>query len=98
MESIIAAALEKHVPRWQTPMGCTCGALADRSLNWHAAHQARAALAAISEAGAVEWGVSGPNGYVNYTQEEADARLQVATRNGQTLYRRIAATEWEVAE
>ena len=56
MESIIAAALLAH-PVTRTGH-CECGA----RVHWAtpenvAAHQARAVLTAISEAGAVEWGV-----------------------------------------
>lgn len=108
MVSVIAEVLAEH----QLAMGtnrlggnntalCVCAYRTEGIAiftNLHAAHQARAVLAAISEAGNVEWGVAGPNGYVNEYETEADARLQIATRNYLTLWNRFAATEWEVAE
>lgn len=70
LEGIIAAALNEH---WRAHVDiagddiryvCECGAVElvegsghSSTTTWSRAHQARAVLAAISEAGAVEWGV-----------------------------------------
>lgn len=71
MESIIAAALTTHWARMMCSEGdgfyieCRCGEVGhvesdaedwEPANQWSAAHQARAVMAAISEAGAVEWG------------------------------------------
>lgn len=101
---VIAAALEAHAPiivYYSAEEGHVSCHGCDG--NWASfdgfyAHQACAVLAALSEAGAVEWGVAGPNGYVNEYETEADARLQIATRNYLTLWNRIAATDWQRAE
>lgn len=73
MVSVIAAALLAHASRieehgterpdgrhdWNDQLVCACGAWPDNA-EAHAAHQAAAVLAAISEAGTVEWGVDWP--------------------------------------
>lgn len=105
MVSIIAAALEDHseVELEQRVWTCICGhefgLITDDTCPAvdHREHQATAVLAAISEAGTVEWGVAGRNGYVNEYETEAEARLQVATRNGYTLWSR-PTFDWERAE
>ena len=64
VESIIAAVLGRHQPLISvdyptglvTAVACDCDTTY-RDLTTHAAHQAAAVLAALQEAGAVEWGV-----------------------------------------
>lgn len=60
VESNIAAALVEHVRiiSHSLHQECLCGWVGEVLAYDHAAHQARAVLDAISEAGAVEWGVA----------------------------------------
>lgn len=83
MVEVVAAELRKHDARWsldgnRSRLECDCGA--EVIAGDATAHQARAVLAALTEAGSVEWGVAwkgaGPDGVLAFDSEE-DAREAV---------------------
>lgn len=97
MASIITEALAGHRTvhevLYADYYSCSCG---HRGKEQPSAHQARAVLAAIREAGAVEWGIEVWSETIAVDSEH-EARLQVDMQRASHIASRIAFP-WERAE